>query len=62
MTQMNNKAFKEIFQGAIDEDGDFMKELLKFMLQQLLEYERDKQIGVDKYKRDDNERKGSMVR
>ena len=59
MTQINNKAFKEIFQGAIDEDGDFMKELLKFMLQQLLEYERDKQIGVDKYKRDDNERKGS---
>ena len=56
MTQINNKAFKEIFQGAIDEDGDFMKELLKFMLQQLLEYERDKQIGVDKYKRDDNER------
>lgn len=36
-----------------------MKELLKFMLQQLLEYERDKQIGVDKYERDDSERKES---
>jgi hypothetical protein len=34
---MNDKEFKEIFQGAIDKDGDFMKEFLKFMLQQLLE-------------------------
>lgn len=59
MTQINDKAFKEILQEAIEEDGDFMKELLKFMLQQILEHERDKQIGVDKYERDDNERKGS---
>ena len=59
MTQIKDKAFKEILQEAIEEDRDFTKELLKFMLQQTLEYERDKQIGVDKYERDDNERKGS---
>ena len=59
MTQINNKGFKEILQEAIEEDGDFMKDLLSFMLQQLLEHERDKQIGVDKYERDENERKGS---
>jgi transposase-like protein len=59
VTQINNKEISEILQEAIEEDGDFMKDLLSFMLQQLLEYERDRQIGVDKYKRDDNERKGS---
>lgn len=59
MTQIDDKGFKEILQEAIEEDGDFMKDLLSFMLQQLLEHERDKQIGVDKYERDDNEREGS---
>lgn len=59
MTQINNKEISEILQEAIDEDGDFMKDLLSFMLQQLLEHERDKQIGVDKYERDESERKGS---
>jgi len=29
------------------------------MLQQLLEHERDKQIGVDKYERNNEERNGS---
>lgn len=50
---------KGILQGAIEKDGDFMKDLLSFMLQQLLEHERDKQIGVDKYERNDNQREGS---
>jgi len=59
VTQIDDKGFKEILQEAIEEDGDFMKDLLSFMLQQLLEHERDKQIGVDKYERDDNEREGS---
>lgn len=59
MTQINNKAFKEILQGAIKEDGDFMKGLLKFMLQQVMEYERDNQTGVLKYERDEGKRKGS---
>ncbi|MEA1913572.1 MAG: IS256 family transposase [candidate division WOR-3 bacterium] len=59
MTQINNKAFKEILQEAIEEDGDFMKELLKFMFQQILEYERDNQIGVELYERDEEKRKGS---
>jgi len=59
MTQVNNKAFKEIMQEAIEEDGDFMKELLSFMLQQVMEYERDNQTGVLKYERDEEKRKGS---
>jgi len=59
VTQIDDKGFKEILQEAIEKDGDFMKDLLSFMLQQLLEHERDKQIGVDKYERDDNQREGS---
>jgi transposase-like protein len=59
VTQINNNEIKKVLQESIDEDGDFMKDLLSFMLQLLLEYERDRQIGVDKYERDDNERKGS---
>lgn len=59
MTQINNKEIKGILQEAIEKDGDFMKDLLSFMLQQLLEHERDMQIGVDKYERDDNQREGS---
>lgn len=59
MTQVNDKAFKEIMQEAIEEDGDFMKGLLKFMLQQVMEYERDNQTGVLKYERDEEKRKGS---
>lgn len=59
MTQINNKSFKEILQGAIKEDGDFMKGLLRFMLQQVMEYERDNQTRVLKYERDEGRRKGS---
>ncbi|MBA7626817.1 IS256 family transposase IS16 [subsurface metagenome] len=59
MTQINDKEISEILQEVIEEDGDFIRELLGFMLQQLLEHERDKQIGVNKYKRDESERKGS---
>jgi len=59
VTQINNKEIKGILQEAIEKDGDFMKDLLSFMLQQLLEHERDMQIGVDKYERDDNQREGS---
>ena len=59
MTQINDKGFKGILQEAIEKDNDFMKDLLSFMLQQLLEHERDNQIGVDKYERDDNQREGS---
>jgi len=59
VTQIDDKGFKEILQEAIEKDGDFMKDLLSVMLQQLLEHERDKQIGVDKYERDDNQREGS---
>jgi len=59
VAQIDDKGFKEILQEAIERDGDFMKDLLSFMLQQLLEHERDNQIGVDKYERDDKQREGS---
>lgn len=39
-----------------------MKELLKFMLQQILEHERDNQIGVLKYERDEEKREGTRNR
>jgi len=44
VTQIDNKGFKGILQEAIEKDGDFMKDLLSFMLQQLLEHERDMQM------------------
>jgi putative transposase len=40
---------------VIEENKDFMKELLGFMLQEVLEYERYEQIGVNKYIRNKSE-------
>lgn len=59
MNRKQNKQLKEILQEAISEDGDFVKELVRKILQELLEEERDLQIGVGKYVRDDSQRYGS---
>ncbi len=58
MTQVNNTEIKEIYQEAVEKDEDFMRELLTKVLQELLEIERDKQIGVKEYIRDKKQRKG----
>ncbi|GAI14528.1 unnamed protein product, partial [marine sediment metagenome] len=58
MTQVNITKLKEIYQEAVEKDEDFMRELLTKVLQELLEIERDKQIGVKEYIRDEKQRKG----
>jgi hypothetical protein len=46
MTQLNSTSLREIFQEALKEDKDFIKELLERLLQEFMEEERDKQVGV----------------
>lgn len=41
MTQINSTKLKEIYQDAVKEDSDYMKELLTHILQSLTEIERD---------------------
>ncbi|GAG84877.1 unnamed protein product [marine sediment metagenome] len=41
MTQINNTEIKKIYQEAVKKDEDFMKKLLKYILQIVLEEERD---------------------
>jgi transposase-like protein len=58
MTQVNNTEIKNIYQDAVKKDSDFMKKLLKYILQIVLEEERDEQIGVKEYIRNEKQRKG----
>jgi hypothetical protein len=46
MTQLNNMSLREIFQEALKEDKDFIKELLERLLQEFMEEERNQQVGV----------------
>ena len=59
MTQLNSKAIQTILQEALDKDKDFLKELTRRILQQLMEEERDQQVGVGSYQRDNTKRKAS---
>ncbi len=59
MTQLNGTELNKIFQEALEKDGDFVKEILKEVLQEFLEMERDKQVGVEDYVRDDKKRTGT---
>jgi len=52
MTQLNSTSLREIFQEALKEDKDFIKELLERLLQEFMEEERDEQVGVASYVRD----------
>ena len=57
MTQLNSKSSKTILQEALIKDGVFLKEMEKSIIQQLMEEERDVQVGVLSHKRD-NKKKG----
>jgi len=59
MTQKQDTTVKEILQAAINKDNDFLKAIISEVLQELLEFERDQQIGVGKYQRDNKHRKGN---
>jgi len=59
MTQVNSKSIQEILQEALKKDGDFLKEILRRVLQQVMEEERDRQVGVLSHQRDDIKRKAN---
>ena len=59
MTQLNSKSIKTILQEALSKDGDFLKEMVKNIIQQLMEEERDQQVGVLSHQRDNTKRKAS---
>lgn len=46
-------------QEALSKDGDFLKETLRMLLQEMMEEERDTQIGVLSHKRDNTKRKAN---
>jgi len=54
MTQLNSKSIKTILQEALSKDGDFLKEMVKNIIQQLMEEERDQQVGVLSHQRDNS--------
>jgi len=59
MTPLNSTSLKEIFQEALKEDKDFIKELLERLLQEFMEEERNQQVGVSSYVRDKSIRKAT---
>jgi transposase-like protein len=59
MTQLNSKSIKSILQEALTKDGDFLKEMVRMLLQEMMEEERDTQVGVLSHKRDNAKRKAN---
>jgi len=59
MTQLNNKSIQDILQEAINKDEDFMKEIVRRIMQQVMEEERDQQVGVLSHQRDEIKRKAN---
>jgi len=59
MTQLNTNSIMSILQEELNQDGDFLKQMVKSIIQQLMEEERDQQVGVLSHKRDNTKRKAS---
>jgi len=59
MTQLNSNSIKAILQEELNTDGDFLKEMVRSIMQKLMEEERDAQVGVLSHKRDDTKRKAN---
>lgn len=59
MTQLNTNSIKAILQEELDKDGDFLKQMVKNIMQQLMEEERDQQVGVLSHQRDNTKRKAN---
>ena len=59
MTQLNSKSIKTILQEALTKDGDFLKEMVRMLLQEMMEEERDTQVGVLSHQRDNIKRKAN---
>ena len=59
MTQSNSKSIQSILQEALSKDGDFLKEVVRRIIQELMEEERNQQVGVLSHERDHTKRKAS---
>jgi putative transposase len=59
MTQLNSKSIKTILQEALSKDGNFLKEMVRMLLQEIMEEERDQQVGVLSHQRDNSKRKAN---
>jgi len=59
MTQSNSKSIQAILQEALSRDGDFLKEMVRMLLQEIMEEERDQQVGVLSHQRDHTKRKAN---
>jgi len=59
MTQLNSKSIHAILQEVLEKDGDFLKEILGRILQELMEEERNQQVGVLSHERDNTKRKAN---
>jgi len=59
MTQINSNSIQTILQEALHKDGDFLKEIVRRIIQQMMEEERDQQVGVLSHQRDDVKRKAN---
>ena len=57
MTQLNSKSIHAILQEVLEKDGDFLKEILGRILQELMEEERNQQVGALSHERDNTKRK-----
>ena len=59
MTQLNSNSIKAILQEELDKDGDFLKQMVKNIMQKLMEEERNQQVGVLSHQRDNTKRKAN---
>ena len=59
MTQNQDTTVRAIVQEALKGEGDIIRKIVEHIVQEVLEEERDMQIGVGKHERDDNHRLGS---
>jgi transposase-like protein len=59
MTQLNSKSIKSILQEALSKDGDFLKEMVRMLLQEMMEEERNIQVGVLSHQRDNTRRRAN---
>ena len=61
MTQLNSNSTKAILQEELNQDGDFLKEMVRSIIQEVMEEERDAQVGVLSHKRDNTKRKAIVM-
>ena len=47
MTQLNSNSIKAILQEELNTDGDFLKEMVRSIMQEVMEEEREEQIVLD---------------